>query len=256
MQVARDADHIVTVSEHSKLDIMRLLGVPEDRITNTYEAVEFPEAATQRPVDAVADHLAGAYGLEYGKYLLFFGAMEPKKNLARLIEAYLAAPVELPLLIVSSGGWQNDTEMKLLAVHGEEGWDRARRREGDSDHRVRRRIQRLEYVGVATLVSLIRGARAVLFPSLYEGFGLPAMEAMTLGTPVVTSRASSLPEIAGDAAILVDPYDVDELSRAIVAISSDDDLHGALVEKGKQQSALFSVDRYQERVAALYAKLL
>jgi glycosyltransferase involved in cell wall biosynthesis len=105
------------------------------------------------------------------------------------------------------------------------------------------------------LVRLIRGARAVLFPSLYEGFGLPVLEAMLLGTPVVTSRASSLPEIAGDAALYVDPYDVDDIADAIKTITADAGLRTELSRLGRAQADLFSVARYRERVTALYERL-
>ena len=105
------------------------------------------------------------------------------------------------------------------------------------------------------LVTLIRGARAVLFPSLYEGFGLPVLEAMLLGTPVVTSRSSSLPEIAGDAALYVDPYDIDDIARAIKTIAADDGLRAELRQRGRARVELFSVARYRERIAALYERL-
>ena len=105
------------------------------------------------------------------------------------------------------------------------------------------------------LVTLIRGARAVIFPSLYEGFGLPVLEAMLLGTPVVTSRASSLPEIAGDAALYVNPYDIDEIAEAIKTITADADLRAELARRGRVQAELFSVARYRERLAALYERL-
>jgi glycosyltransferase involved in cell wall biosynthesis len=107
----------------------------------------------------------------------------------------------------------------------------------------------------SNLVTLIRGARAVLFPSLYEGFGLPVLEAMVLGTPVVTSRESSLPEVAGEAALLVDPYDADDIESAITAIVNDRDLRTELSRRGRTQAAKFSVDRYRERVQALYGSL-
>jgi glycosyltransferase involved in cell wall biosynthesis len=149
-------------------------------------------------------------------------------------------------VLVVAGGWQNETEMKLLAEQND--GERA-------PNRSRRGIHRIDYVSLATLVTLIRGARAVIFPSLYEGFGLPVLEAMTLGTPVVASCESSVPEIAGDAALLVDPYDTDQIARAIRTIVNDADLCAELSCRGPAQAAKFSVDRYRERVAAVYASL-
>src|SRR5438270_9675109 len=121
--------------------------------------------------------------------------------------------------------------------------------------RAGRGIHRLQYVTFATLVTLIRGARAVIFPSLYEGFGLPVLEAMLLGTPVVASCEGALPEVAGEAALLVDPYDTDQIARAIATIVSDADLRAELARRGPLQAAKFSVERYRERVAAVYAAL-
>jgi glycosyltransferase involved in cell wall biosynthesis len=119
----------------------------------------------------------------------------------------------------------------------------------------RHRIHRLDYVSFATLATLIRGAQAVIFPSLYEGFGLPVLESMMLATPVVASRESSIPEIAGDAALLVDPYDSEQIARAITTIVNDGDLRAELSRRGPRQAAKFSVDRYRERVEALYDSL-
>jgi glycosyltransferase involved in cell wall biosynthesis len=245
-KIAAEADHIVTVSENSKRDIVQLLGVPEERVTNTYEAVEFPREYIERPDQIVAEQIDAALGLEMGGYLLFYGAFEPKKNVARLLDAYLLSAIDLPLVITGPPGWGTEEESELLKQLVEE----------QRTSRSRRRFYRLEFVSRSMLVTLIRGARAVLFPSLYEGFGLPVLEGMLLGTPVVTSRASSLPEIAGDAALYVDPYDTDDISRAIKTIAADDDLCRELSRRGRIQAEQFSVDRYRERVKALYERLL
>jgi glycosyltransferase involved in cell wall biosynthesis len=243
-KIAAEADHIVTVSENSKRDIIQLLGVEEARVTNTYEAVEFPRELAERPDDLVAEQLRGSYGLELQDYLLFYGALEPKKNVRRLIDAYMLSAVDIPLVITGAVGWGNKTEAKMLQELQAGG-----RGQGS------RHIHHFEYVSIPMLVTLIRGARAVLFPSLYEGFGLPVLEAMLLGTPVVTSRASSLPEIAGDAALYVNPYDIDSIAEAIKTITADEDLRTELSRRGRVQAGRFSVARYRERVAALYERL-
>lgn len=245
-KIGAEADHIVTVSEHSKRDIIELLGVDEKRVTNTYEAVEFPREFVERPDEVVAEQLRGSFGLIPKNYLLFYGALEPKKNVRRLIDAFMLSAIDIPLVITGAVGWGNKAEAKWLKDMREE--ERARPHES-------RRIHHFEYVSVPMLVTLIRGARAVLFPSLYEGFGLPVLEAMRLGTPVVTSRTSSLPEIAGDAALYVNPYETDDITRAIKTISADADLREELVRRGRAQAELFSVERYRQRVAALYDRL-
>src|SRR4051794_18728482 len=245
-RIGKEADHIVTVSEHSKRDIIELLGVDEKRVTNTYEAVDFPQEFVERPQDVIAEQLQGSFGLDYGDYLLFYGALEPKKNVQRLIDAYLLAAVDIPLVITGAIGWANLSEAKLLKELQEEA-------RAQPQHR--RRVHHLQYVSVPLLVTLIRGARAVLFPSLYEGFGLPVLESMLLGTPVVTSRVSSLPEIAGDAALYVDPYETDDIARAIKTITADGDLRAELTRRGRVEADQFSVARYRERVGPLYERL-
>jgi len=240
--VVKKADHIVTVSENSRRDIVKLLGVDERRITNTYQAVALPKKYIERPETAVANYIDGLYGLEMRSYLLFFGALEPKKNVGRLIDAFLASGVDLPLVLVTARGWHNADVVHRLDELSSKGGGGAK-------------VRCLDYVGLSTLITLIRGARAVLFPSLYEGFGLPVLEAMMLGTPVVTSSKGALAEIAGDAALLVDPYDVDDIARGITAIVNDADLRSELKCRGTAQAAKFSVERYQERVQSLYASL-
>jgi glycosyltransferase involved in cell wall biosynthesis len=243
-KIAAEADHIVTVSENSKRDIIQLLGVEEERVTNTYEAVEFPRELAERPDDLVAEQLRGSYGLDLQEYLLFYGALEPKKNVGRLIDAYMLSAVDIPLVITGAVGWGNKTEAKMLEELRAGGHGQGSRR-----------IHHFEYVSIPMLVTLIRGARAVLFPSLYEGFGLPVLEAMLLGTPVVTSRTSSLPEIAGDAALYVNPYDIDSIAEAIKTITADEGLRTELSRRGRVQAGLFSVARYRERVASLYERI-
>ncbi|HLY44075.1 MAG TPA: glycosyltransferase family 1 protein [Stellaceae bacterium] len=245
-KIAAEADHIVTVSENSRRDIVQLLGVAEERVTNTYEAVDFPPELVGRSDDLIAEQLRGSYGLGLRDYLLFYGALEPKKNIARLIDAYQLAAIDIPLVVAGPPGWGTESEAALLQqLH----------RETTSEARPRRRFHRLEYVSLPLLVTLVQGARAVIFPSLYEGFGLPVLEAMLLGTPVVTSSTSSLPEIAGDAALYVDPYDTDDIVRGIKTIASDADLRAELSRRGRVQAEKFSVARYRERMAALYERL-
>jgi glycosyltransferase involved in cell wall biosynthesis len=250
-QLARRADHIVTVSEASKRDIVGLLGIPEDRVSNTYQAVEIPERYARKPVADVQAEIAGTFGLGYQRYFLFFGAIEPKKNVGRLIEAYLASGVEDPLVILGKKAWKSRQELRLLSDN-----DHIRyllTRNGITEQR--HRVQHIDYAPFPLLVSLIRGAKAVLFPSLYEGFGLPALEAMLLGTPVMTSNTSSMPEVVGNAAVKIDPYDVRAMVDAIRALDSDADLRGRLSQAGPGQASLFTPERYQARLRDTYARV-
>lgn len=240
-EIKNTADHIVTVSEQSKADIIRALGVPEERVTNTYQAINIPEEAKAKSDQEIEDEISGLFSLGYRDYYLFFGAIEPKKNIRRLIEAYLSSRVKRPLVIVSSGGWQNKTELQIIK-------ENPRRPDGSG-------ITKLSYLPYEFLISLIRGARAVLFPSLYEGFGLPALEAMALGTPVLASNSSSLSEVAGDAAVAVDPISVRSIRDGILALDSDDGLLKELTGKGPEQAAKFSPEAYRKRLSALYDKV-
>ncbi len=250
-QIARRGDHIVTVSEASKRDIMSLLGVPEEKVTNTYQAVDIPARFAQKNLADVRAEIEGTFGLGFQRYFLFFGAIEPKKNVGRMIEAYLASGVKDPLIIVGKKAWKSDEELRLLFENEHVRYLLTQ----NGITQTRHRVQLVDYASFPLLVSLIRGAKAVLFPSLYEGFGLPALEAMLLGTPVMTSNTSSMPEVVGDAAIQVDPYDVRAMVESIRALDRDADLRGRLAQAGPGQAALFSPERYQVRLRDAYAKL-
>ncbi|RSB42211.1 glycosyltransferase family 1 protein [Brevundimonas sp. 357] len=241
-EVARRADHIAVVSEATRQDVIRMLGVPEDRVTNTYQAVSLPPALVNRSQVEVETELEAAFGLEWGSYFMHFGAVEPKKNLGRVVEAYLASGVSTPLVVVGGPGWMSDPEMALL-------------KQAQRLHGAACRIHQYEYMSYAMLISLIRGAKGILFPSLYEGFGLPVLEAMSLGAPVLTSDQGSLPEVAGDAALQVDPYDVGAVSKGIRKLDADPDWRAEASRRGRIQATKFSQAAYQDRLRDLYARV-
>lgn len=242
-EIARTADHIAVVSEASRRDVISMLGVPEDRVTNTWQAVSVPPKLAERPAEDVARELEGVFGLGWKSYFLWFGAVEPKKNLSRIVEAYLAANTDLPLVVVGGRAWLEEDELQLL-------------RQTRKDRKVRdKKLKFYKYLPFSVLVSLIRGARATLFPSLYEGFGLPVLESMLLGTPVLTSNVSSLPEVAGDAALLVDPYDVPAITQGIRTLAEDEGLREDMVRRGLVQADKFSPAAYQTRLQTLYTGL-
>ena len=249
--IVQRADHIVTVSETSRRDIINILGAPPDKVTNTYQAVTIPDRYRLKPVEVVRREVEGTFGLVHKGYFLFFGSIEPKKNLGRLIEAYLGSSVETPLVIVGAQAWKSEQELRLLYD------DHIRSLITDGrETRVKRRVVQLDYAPFPLLVSLIRGAKATMFPSIYEGFGLPVLESMLLGTPVLSSNVSSIPEVAGDAACLVDPYDTRAMAEAIRTLDTDEQLRASLVEKGLRQARLFDEQSYQRRLADLYAQVM
>ena len=240
----RTADRIVTVSRKSAEDLMEVFGVEPSRIAVTYQAVDVPQHLLAQADEEIARSIEGAFGLGWRGYYLYFGAVEPKKNLARIIEAYLASGVAAPLVIIGGRNWLDEEETELLtAIKAGE---------------LRRvdRIRRYAYMPFAILIRLIRGARATLLPSLYEGFGLQVLESMLLRTPVLTSTAGSLPEVAGDAALLADPYDAFSISSAIRALDSDEGLRAELIDKGVRQAAKFSPEAYRARLVELYGEVV
>jgi glycosyltransferase involved in cell wall biosynthesis len=249
--LCRVADHIVTVSESSKADIIALTGIPERRITNTYQAVTIPEALRDESLDDVAATLENLFGLAYQQYFLFHGAIEPKKNISRLVSAYAASGSACPLVIAGPLGWDYEEDLAQIERFGG-----GKSSATDAKQNRKQKILRLDYLPFAHLITLVRGARALLFPSLYEGFGLPVLEAMSLGTPVMTSKAASLPEVAGDAALLVDPLDIRDMTKTIRMIDADSDLRADLGRRGAEQAKLFSPAAYKQRVGALYRSVL
>ncbi len=236
------ADHIVTVSETSKADIISLLGIPEAKITNTYQTVSIPDDYLAIPPNVLKDELMGTFCLDYKKYFLYYGAIEPKKNVGRIIEAYLGSNLEMPLVVVGGRTWKSEPELKLLKT-----WTAL----GAND-RSKRKVIQMDYVTFPQLVNLIRGAIAVTFPSLYEGFGLPVLEAMVCETPVITSNIGSMREIAGDAGILVDPYNTRDIKNAMIATAQNAELREGKVSRGKSVAAKFSKEHYLQRLKEAY----
>lgn len=233
----QEADHICTVSDFSRNDIIDQCGAEPSQISNTYQASFLPDVIVNESFEDCGRQVKGMFGLEPRGFFLFFGALEPKKNVGRLLEAYLGLQTSTPLVLVGARAWLSEGELALLP-------------ENDS------RVIRLDYLGRNTLLRLTRSARAVLFPSIFEGFGLPVLEAMQLGTPVLTSSVSSLPEVAGNGALLVDPYDTASIAEGIARLDNDPDLRLHLSNAGPIQAAEFSQTSYLMRLENMYAKVL
>jgi glycosyltransferase involved in cell wall biosynthesis len=244
------ADHIATVSETSKKDICNLFNYPEHKVTNTYQSVEIPDKYLLKDERMVKDEVEGTFKLKYKEYFLFYGAIEPKKNVARIIEGYLSANVKAPLVLVGKSAWKSEQELRLLN-------DQTIRYLEQIENNIfmRDRVLRVDYAPFPLLVSLVRGAKGVIFPSLYEGFGLPVLEAMKLGTPVISSTDGSIPEIAGDAAILVDPYDANAIANAVRSMDEKPELRAELSARGVKQAEKFTAESFKARLSELYSKV-
>lgn len=226
-------DAVITVSESSRRDIARFMHVDPARIA------VIPGAVSPRWQPPDADALAAAraaYGLPE-RYLLYVGNVEARKNLQRVIAAYATLPVDTPpLVIVGPHKWRYSAIVAAAAELGD-------------------RLIFTGYVDDAHLPAVYGGALLFLFPSLYEGFGLPVLEAMACGTPVITSTASSLPEVAGDAALLVDPTDTDAIAAAMVRLLVDADLQNEIRKKGLVRAADFTWSQAARRTLNAYQSL-
>jgi glycosyltransferase involved in cell wall biosynthesis len=234
----RLSDLIITVSEASKRDIVEILDVDPAKVAVTYQPTDLLPLgpADQDSVPRVLQR----YGLAPDGYALFVGALEPKKNLRRLIEAFLEIDSQMPLAIVGRKAWLWDSDEAWLETLGVN---------------ARARLRFLGYASREDLRRLYAGAQMFVFPSLYEGFGLPVLEAMTMGCPVVTSKTSSLPEVCGDAALYADPLDRDDIRKRIGQMLGDAALRADLTAKALQQVKRFSFGAYVGRLQEAYAKL-
>ncbi len=222
--VAR-ADHILADSEATRQDLMTLYHTPPEKISVLYSGVD----ACFRPVkdEETLNAVRRRYGIGDAPYIFSVGTVQPRKNYARLAEAVsrLDFP-ELKIVIAGGKGWLDDSLYAQIEKLG-----------------LQKRVLFLGFVPDEDLPALYSGARAFAFPSLYEGFGLPPLEAMACGVPVVTSNTSSLPEVVADAALLVDPYSVDELTMALRRVLEDDDLRSALIKRGLARTKRFTWER-------------
>lgn len=233
------ADHIVTISEFSKREIVEHFGVPEERVSvvplGVAECHFEPISETNRK------QVLERHGLP-SRFLLFVGTLQPRKNLDRVIQAHAALPHEYrqacPLVVVGRMGWNCDEVLGRLNAMEAAGYARW-----------------LKYLPDFEVRALMQSAQALVFPSLCEGFGLPVVEAFAAGLPVITSNTTSLPEVAGDAALLVDPEDIEAIADGMSRILENDDLVSQMRERGLERARELSWPVCAEKTLALYRKL-
>ncbi|MCH7837091.1 MAG: glycosyltransferase family 4 protein [Chloroflexi bacterium] len=231
---ARVADTIITPSQTIRRDVIDRLGVPDERV------VTIPDAAGPQYVpiedESVLDRLRQQYQLP-NRYILSIGSLEPGKNRGRLIQAYAGledAGVDCPLVVAGLPAWRYEGDYEQA------------RRLGQGQ------VRFLGYVPDGDLPALYSAATLLAFPSLYEGFGLPVLEAMSCGTPVVTANVAATAEIAGDAALLVDPRNVGALAEAMGRLLSDDALRADLRARGLERAKQFSWQRTARETLSVY----
>jgi glycosyltransferase involved in cell wall biosynthesis len=237
-QTLKRARAILAVSENTAKDLRELFRVPEERISVIHEGVDLQAVATTEVVSPQE-----RFGLPE-KYFCFVGTLEPRKNLIRLVEAYAdlrkrnAALENIPLILAGKKGWKSEAIFKTISANGLEA-----------------SVRYLGYISGAEKIGLIRGAQAFVFPSSYEGFGLPVLEALALGTPVLTSNQSSLPEVTGDAAELIDPESTEAIAKGIERVLFDEPLRKRLRTQGIEQARKFSWEKVALQTIALYEKI-
>jgi len=233
---------VFTVSEASRADILRFYPATDPAkvhvVPNAIDA-----ELLQDPGPEETDRVRERYQLR-GRFVLFAGNVKPHKNLERLIRAFARVR-----------SLEGNEDLRLVLIGDDVGRYGSLRRTAD-EAGVRQEVRFFGFVPHQTLAALYRMATVFAFPSLYEGFGLPPLEAMACGTPVLTSRISSLPEVVGDGALLIDPYSEEEIAGGIARILDDEDLRRRLVERGLERAASFSWQRSVRQVHAGYLKAL
>ncbi len=233
----RRATCVIAVSQSTKRDLIELLAVPEQRVTVIPHGVDM-DVFRPAPAQVIGEARA-RLGID-GPYLLALGGIEPRKNLSGLLSAYarLAADIR-PALVIAGGGVEWNPEGRVLLREALEALEPS----------VRRHVVTTGYVTEGDKVALLTGAEALVYPSLYEGFGLPVLEAMACGTPVVTSNVSALPEVAGGAAVLVDPSDPESIAEGISRVLTDGSVRDRLQKVGPARAARFTWSETARRTA-------
>jgi glycosyltransferase involved in cell wall biosynthesis len=236
---ARRATRVLTVSESSKTDIMRFFGTDPSKIDVIYNA--FDERFGVEPRAEEMDRVRERYQL-HDQFVLYAGNVKPHKNLERLLDAFH---------LVRQRGLDH---LKLVMI-GDDISKYASLRRAVHQYQLHKYVRFLGYLPEETLAVMYRLASAFVFPSLYEGFGLPPLEAMASGTPVVTSNVSSLPEVAGDGAVLVDPYNPEAIADGIYRVLTDADLAADLRRRGLARARQFSWEASVGRVREIYGEV-
>lgn len=216
----KKASKIITISQASRNDIIKAYGVPESKVEVVYPGIKLVDGSSLRSQDMEK------FGISK-KYILFVGTLQPRKNVERLIEAFAKlSGKDLELVIVGRKGWMYEDILN------------APRKFDVAD-----RVKFIHDASDEDLPNLYKNAEMFVLPSLYEGFGLPVLEAMQYGTPVIVSNVSSLPEAGGDAALYVDPKSAKDIAEKMEKLLSDPGLRDELIEKGKKQAAKFSWEK-------------
>ena len=222
-RLARQARVVLTVSEHSRQSLIKRFGLPEEKVASVYNGVNLRQFHPCDPAPVRAKYELG------DRYILFVGSLDPRKNLERLLQAWVRLSDIRDLELVIAGSHTN--AFRPISMSGSS-----------------RRTRFLGYVPDEDLPALYAGATFFIMPSLFEGFGLSVLEAMACGAPVITSYAGALPEVAGDAALQVDPTSVEGMAEVMRMLLSSEDLRSQLRHKGMERACKFSWERSAEEI--------
>lgn len=228
---ARIATQLIAISDATRYDLVRFTGVSPHKVTTIHHGVSAQFCATED--GATIDAVRQRYGID-SDYFLYLGTIQPRKNLLRLIDAFANMPL-------------SDTPPLRLVIAGKPGWLTQAIEQRAADLGITDRVYFVGYIADADRTPLLKGAIGFVFPSLYEGFGMPILEAMQCGTPVITSTTSALPEIAGDAAILVNPTNTNAITMAMTRLAKDAQLREAMRHRGFVRASHFTWDRCAEQ---------
>ncbi|HWQ12991.1 MAG TPA: glycosyltransferase family 1 protein [Roseiflexaceae bacterium] len=251
------ATRVIADSRATREDIVRHLGVPAERISVVY--LGYDERFRPHTPDETRTALE-RHGLYHGGYILSLGTLEPRKNYERLIAAYARRSAACQVLRAEAGAGSSALSTQHsalpLVIAGGHGWHDEPILAAPERYGVAGQVRFLGRVDDADLPALVAGARLFVYPSLYEGFGLPVLEALAAGVPVVAANATSLPEVLGDAGLLCDPRDPEDIARRMAEVLADPALAARLREAGPRRAAQFSWRRCARETLAAYEAAL
>lgn len=237
-QSAKYADRVIASSRHAAIDLIKYFQIPEHKIRVINWSI--PKQWLIKPPKNDINNVLKKYMIDK-EYILSVGTLQPRKNFSRLIDAFISIPKnkrpDMKLVIAGKIGWNSEELLKKISYYKDE-------------------VIHINNITDSDLQCLYRAARAFVFPSLHEGFGIPILEAFASNIPIVASNTTSIPEVTGDAAILIDPLSTNDLRDALSEILANSDLSNTLIKRGNERLSLFSEERMMKELLEVYKEVL